>query len=119
MENKVIKQQIGGSHYKNMAFQPIELISQLKCSFAQGCIIKYVSRYKSKNGKQDIEKCMHFAQLAKALGGNWFCDNATLIIDFCAKNNLSKHQSAIIRHTVNCRWSMVVDECRKIINEEF
>lgn len=41
--------QIGGSHYKDMAMQPIELITALRCSFIQGCIIKYISRYKAKN----------------------------------------------------------------------
>ena len=47
---KAIESQVGGSHYKDMAFQPIELIAALRCSFIQGCIIKYISRYKNKNG---------------------------------------------------------------------
>lgn len=119
MENNVLKQQIGGNHYKDMTFQPIELISRLKCSFIQGCIIKYISRYKNKNGKQDIEKCIHYAQLAKACGGNWFCDNAALIVEYCLKNNLNKHQSAIIRHTVNCRWDLLIYECKELIKDEY
>lgn len=61
---KAIESQVGGSHYKDMAFQPIELIAALRCSFIQGCIIKYISRYKNKNGAQDIKKCVHYAQLA-------------------------------------------------------
>ena len=61
---KAIENQIGGDHYKGMAFQPIELITAIRCSFIQGCIIKYISRYKYKNGAQDIKKCIHYAQLA-------------------------------------------------------
>ena len=38
--------QIGGSYYKDMAMQPIELITALKCSFIQGCIIKWSAGYK-------------------------------------------------------------------------
>ena len=55
---KAIESQVGGSYYKDMAFQPIELIAALRCSFIQGCIIKYISRYKNKNGAQDIKKCI-------------------------------------------------------------
>ena len=65
---KAIESQVGGNHYKDMAFQPIELIAALRCSFIQGCIIKYISRYKNKNGAQDIKKCIHYAQLAIELG---------------------------------------------------
>lgn len=119
METNVLKQQIGGSHYKDMAFQPIALISRLRCSFIQGCIIKYISRYRSKDGKGDIEKCIHYTQLAKTVGGCWPCDNASLIIDFCLKNNLGKRQSAVIRHIVNCRWLLAEYELREIISEEY
>lgn len=52
---KAIESQIGGEHYKNMKFQPIQLITSLKCSFIQGCIIKYITRYKYKNGAEDIK----------------------------------------------------------------
>lgn len=48
--------QIGGSHYKDMAMQPIELITALRCSFIQGCIIKYISRYKAKKWSAGYKK---------------------------------------------------------------
>lgn len=75
---KALDNQIGGSHYKDMPFQPIELIIALRCSFIQGCIIKYISRYKAKNGAQDIKKCIHYAQLAIQLGDKRRCNDKTL-----------------------------------------
>ena len=72
--------QIGGSHYKDMAMQPIELITALRCSFIQGCIIKYISRYKAKNGAQDIKKCIHYAQLAIQLGDKRRCNDKALLL---------------------------------------
>lgn len=47
---KGLKTQIGGTHYLAMQMQPAELITALHCSWYQGCIIKYVSYYRSKNG---------------------------------------------------------------------
>jgi hypothetical protein len=55
--------QIGGSHYKDMVIQPFEFISKNELTFFQGNIIKYVCRYKQKNGIQDLEKVIHYCQL--------------------------------------------------------
>ena len=55
--------QIGGSHYRNFSIQPYEFISKNDLSFFQGCVIKYVCRYKNKNGIQDLEKIIHYCEL--------------------------------------------------------
>lgn len=64
MENKnPLDVQVGGGHYKNMAIQPIEFTHKNNLNFCQGNIIKYATRYKAKNGKEDLEKVIHYAQL--------------------------------------------------------
>ena len=55
--------QIGGGHYKNMTIQPTEFIFKNNIPFIEGCVIKYICRHRSKNGKQDIEKAIHYLQL--------------------------------------------------------
>ena len=55
--------QIGGSHYRKFHIQPYEFISKNDLSFFQGCVIKYVCRYKKKNGIQDLEKIIHYCEL--------------------------------------------------------
>lgn len=52
--------QIGGDHYHNKAIQPWDYIVQNNLGYLEGCIIKYVSRYKEKNGVEDLEKARHF-----------------------------------------------------------
>ena len=59
------QKQIGGSHYKNMRIQPIEFIVANRLDFIQGNIIKYACRYKEKGGVQDLDKIIHYAELAK------------------------------------------------------
>lgn len=51
--------QIGGSHYTDMTIQPMEFSMANKMDACQHTIIKYVSRFRSKNGKQDLEKAKH------------------------------------------------------------
>ncbi len=55
--------QIGGSHYKNFHIQPYEFISKNNLSFFQGCVVKYVCRYLTKNGIEDLEKIIHYCEL--------------------------------------------------------
>ena len=59
--------QVGGNHYKGLSYQPVKLTADLNLNFIQGNIVKYVSRYKFKNGKQDLEKVLHYAQLGQDL----------------------------------------------------
>lgn len=63
-KDTVFSEQIGGSHYKDMPFQPIKLISMLDLDFFQGNVVKYVSRYKLKDGVRDLEKAKHYCQMA-------------------------------------------------------
>ena len=43
-------------HYKRMAIQPIQYIEANGLGFSEGNIIKYVSRWRRKNGIDDLRK---------------------------------------------------------------
>tara|TARA_R100000482_G_C5032975_1_gene104902 strand:+ start:19 stop:303 length:285 start_codon:yes stop_codon:yes gene_type:complete len=62
-----LDKQVGGSHYKNFKIQPIEFITANNLSFIQASIIKYICRYDKKNGKEDIDKAIHYCELLKEL----------------------------------------------------
>lgn len=51
--------QIGGSHYKDMAIQPMEFSMANNLDACQHTIIKYVTRFREKGGVQDLEKAKH------------------------------------------------------------
>ena len=55
--------QVGGSHYKSMAIQPIEYIHANNMPFIEASILKYISRWRNKNGIQDLMKAKHFIEL--------------------------------------------------------
>lgn len=50
--------QIGGNHYSILKYDPWWLIRHSRCNFFQGSVIKYVTRYKNKNGLQDLQKAL-------------------------------------------------------------
>jgi hypothetical protein len=55
--------QEGGTHYKTLKIQPIEYIHANCIGFAEGSVIKYVTRWKEKNGIEDLKKARHFLDL--------------------------------------------------------
>lgn len=48
--------QVGGTHYEKYKIQPIDFISLNDIGFVEGNVIKYVVRYKDKNGLEDLQK---------------------------------------------------------------
>lgn len=58
-----LNHQIGGDHYTNMAIQPVEFFIANNIPFVEGAIIKYVCRYKQKNGVEDLKKARHFIDI--------------------------------------------------------
>jgi hypothetical protein len=55
--------QQGGDHYKKLKIQPIEFIHANGIPFAEGSVIKYVTRWRDKGGIKDLEKARHFLDL--------------------------------------------------------
>jgi len=58
-----LDEQVGGIHYKDLAIQPIEYIFRNNLSFPQANVVKYITRYKDKNGAEDVKKAIHYCQL--------------------------------------------------------
>ncbi len=55
--------QVGGDHYKSFGIQPVEYIHANEIPYFEGNVIKYVTRWRSKNGIADLEKAKHYIDL--------------------------------------------------------
>ena len=53
-------EQVGGDHYAVMKIQPIEFILANELGFCEGNVIKYLCRYKRKNGLEDLKKARQY-----------------------------------------------------------
>jgi hypothetical protein len=58
-----LETQVAGDHYKNCNIQPVDFIHANGLTYLEGCIVKYISRHKNKNGAEDIKKAMHYCQM--------------------------------------------------------
>ena len=55
--------QVGGGDYKAMAIQPVEFIHANSIPYFEGNVIKYVCRWRAKNGVDDLKKAKHYLEL--------------------------------------------------------
>jgi hypothetical protein len=62
-ETGALNVQVGGEHYKKHKIQPIEFIHANNIPFIEGNIIKYIVRWRDKNGIKDLEKVKHYVDL--------------------------------------------------------
>lgn len=77
---EVLNVQIGGSHYQGNAIQPIEYIMANNLNFPEGCVVKYISRHRRKNGKEDLLKVIQNVQMILA-------DEYGVVVEFNVKEN--------------------------------
>jgi hypothetical protein len=64
-----LAKQVSGDHYKNLKIQPIEYNHANNIPFAEGNVIKYVTRWRNKGGVKDLEKAKHILELLIELEG--------------------------------------------------
>ena len=54
------ERQHGGDHYKTKAIEPWDFIAANNLGFFEGNIVKYLSRWRDKNGIEDLLKARHY-----------------------------------------------------------
>ena len=54
---------INPDHYLKFAITPYEYIVRNNLNWEQGNVVKYVTRYKDKNGVEDLKKAVKYLEL--------------------------------------------------------
>ena len=63
VESQANKVQYGGTHYKRFqGAEPWDIISQWGLGYLDGTALKYIARWRHKNGTEDIRKAIHFLE---------------------------------------------------------
>jgi hypothetical protein len=50
----------GSTHYKQLEIEPLTYIEKNHLGFHEGNIVKYISRWRSKNGLEDLKKAKFY-----------------------------------------------------------
>jgi Protein of unknwon function (DUF3310) len=53
--------QYGGAHYKG-EYQHWDAVADLGLDYLAGCASKYITRHRKKNGREDVQKAVHYIQ---------------------------------------------------------
>ncbi len=104
--------QVGGTHYRT-AFQHWDLAHELDLGYFEGQISKYLTRHRSKKGREDAEKALHFTKKLHELA--LFSDKrprhkfSTIarMTQYAEANQLLPLEYACIMSI--CNWSMPED----------
>ena len=63
LTTSALNKQVGGSHYRDKGIQPIIYIHANNLGFCEGNVVKYVTRWREKNGVADLKKAIHYLEL--------------------------------------------------------
>ena len=110
MKMKRMNKQVGGSHYENLQFEPVQFFVYMNTNWFQGEIVKYCSRFLNKNGKEDLLKAQQVCQLATQLGlnqANYFM----IMILRTLSNNI------VINLSIQIEWNSFVKQFSRIITQ--
>lgn len=81
-----LSQQVGGSHYKGMAVQPIDFAMNSSYDAATFSVLKYLSRHEFKNGVEDVRKAAHFVRLRDQIAAS---PRRVTIDEYISKNGIT------------------------------
>lgn len=122
--------QVGGRHYKDAAMQPAEfwLLNQLPAT--EGAAVKYLFRWRSKGGVEDLRKARHFIEMMieayfvqqtaqpVVAGGYWQWEFPPE--QFCEINRLDPLSSSVICQVCRCESEddlrMAIDTINQLID---
>jgi hypothetical protein len=92
------------SHYVG-DIQPIDFIVANRLDAVTANICKYVTRYKSKNGKEDLEKALWYLNVLRMLENGEL--NTEIDAEMFSKaQNLDKYQTMIMKSIEDYTWNV-------------
>jgi len=105
--SNALQNQVGGTHYKAMPIQPVVFIQANNLGFCEGNVVKYVCRWRSKAGVEDLRKAAHYLDLI--LDNRSYTQNYAGFHEvygkagmspehFCEKNGITNPGAGVIRH---------------------
>lgn len=87
--------QVGGAHYKSK-YQHWDFVVDTHQSYHQGSATAYVSRWRRKNGVEDLEKAMHYIEKCELIGAQKIPFQVADVFSFAYENDLTAVEVAAV-----------------------
>lgn len=108
--------QVGGDHYKDLEYQPIEFFEDLHLDAFQANVIKYLARWRKKGGVEDLRKALHYATIARQNDIKRDNERQKMIDRFVDQFD-DPNENEVIRFAVEDIWGIVVADIKHMIIE--
>lgn len=95
--------QVGGNHYAG-TYQHWDFVNDTGQHYLQGCATKYVSRWRKKNGVEDLYKARHYIAKAEELQIPARSFYVGAVIRFCEANGLTEVEADAIQNILAAEW---------------
>lgn len=100
-DKKANSYQVGGEHYL-AKFQHWDLAAENRLGYFEGQVTKYLTRWRRKNGTQDLDKAMHYLQkLIEVIQDGTLllpsCRTPLMLETFSVQNGLTPEEKGIFR----------------------
>ena len=114
--------QHGGDHYQNEGLQHWDFVHQGYLDYFQGNASKYVSRWRRKNGEEDLKKAIHYCQKAAELDRSPPSTQARvaserLLFEFAKDARLTHEEYLAIRAITLRWWGAAVEVIEQMLKE--
>ncbi len=115
--------QVAGGHYRT-TYQHWDMVIDLSLGYFEGQITKYVTRHRKKNGKQDLDKAMHFLdKLIESVNQNLLASakpmigaaRRGLLLRYAKDNELNLLEDAVITTVVNWHQPRDLRDARNLL----
>ena len=114
--SKANERQHGGDHYRDKEYQHWDWVYEMNLGYHVGNATKYVSRWRKKNGHQDLEKAIHYLDKASELDISPATFHAATLNRFCEQ--LEPNDAAIIRAIVQGSYEAAAMSIRWLMHSD-
>lgn len=126
VKKSVLRTQVGGTHYKQFYPEPIQFFWDHDIPFCYANVLKYVLRYRFKNGVEDLRKaahCLDYAIERETKNRKLRSLKISDALDFIEKNKLVLNEFQIGVLKSIARWSekgdsFALGEAKQLIGKE-
>lgn len=125
MEKDERLKQVGGDHYEQMAVEPFGIAETMQLTPMQFTVLKYVSRWRRKNGVEDLKKATQTCYKAeKFYTENPFLKREERLMDgsmiriYCQANGLSEEERELLVDATRNNFDMAASALEWMIAAE-
>lgn len=105
--------QHGGSHYKGAKLQHWDIVARNGIGYLEGCSSKYFSRWRNKNGLEDLLKGLHYIDKILEMVSDWHYRPSGVVpshelVEFFEQNSITDVNEITVIQTL-LQWEDVED----------